>query len=58
VVVGRDPARIVGEARRVIQDGATAAQEIPGWDGHAGDRIAAVLLEGGGPAGHMRPTDR
>jgi UDP-N-acetylglucosamine 2-epimerase (non-hydrolysing) len=58
VVVGRDPDRIRGEARRAIADGPKAAQPIPGWDGHAGDRIADVLISSGGPAGHRRPTDR
>jgi UDP-N-acetylglucosamine 2-epimerase (non-hydrolysing) len=58
VVVGRDPQRIRDEAQRAIRDGARAAQEIPGWDGHAGDRIAEALVSGGGPAGHVRPTDR
>ena len=28
------------------------------WDGHAGDRIAAALVAGGGPARRPRPTDR
>ncbi|MEY2471852.1 MAG: hypothetical protein QOK28_1181 [Actinomycetota bacterium] len=58
VVVGRDPQRIRDEARRAINDGPKPSQEIPGWDGHAGDRIADVLLRGGGPEGHVRPTDR
>jgi UDP-N-acetylglucosamine 2-epimerase (non-hydrolysing) len=57
VVVGRDPERIRTEARRAIRDGAKPAGEIPGWDGHAGDRIAEVLLASGGPVGHARPTD-
>ncbi|HVV36775.1 MAG TPA: UDP-N-acetylglucosamine 2-epimerase (non-hydrolyzing) [Acidimicrobiales bacterium] len=58
VVVGRDPQRIRDEVRRAIGHGAQPASEIPGWDGHAGERIAEVLLAGGGPAGHLRPTDR
>jgi UDP-N-acetylglucosamine 2-epimerase (non-hydrolysing) len=57
VVVGRDPERIVAAARRAISDGPKPAGEIPGWDGHAGERIAEVLLSGGGPEGHPRPTD-
>jgi UDP-N-acetylglucosamine 2-epimerase (non-hydrolysing) len=58
VVVGRDPQRIREEAQRAMRDGPKASQEIPGWDGRAGDRIAETLLNGGGPAGHLRPTDR
>ncbi|HVT77473.1 MAG TPA: UDP-N-acetylglucosamine 2-epimerase (non-hydrolyzing) [Acidimicrobiales bacterium] len=58
VVVGRDPQRMRDEARRAIRDGAKASSAIPGWDGHAGERVAEVLLAGGGPVGHLRPTDR
>ena len=57
VVVGRDPERILTEARRAITYGPKPSQPIPGWDGHAGERIAEVLMSGGGPAGHRRPTD-
>ena len=28
------------------------------WDGHAGDRIAEVIVDGGAPAGHRRPSER
>lgn len=55
-LVGRDPARIVAAARRVLAD--PPPRRAPAlWDGHAGDRIAAALIAGGGPAGHLRPTD-
>ncbi len=57
VVVGRDPERIVTQARRAIGDDTRPGATIPGWDGHAGERIAEVILGGGGPATHLRPTD-
>jgi UDP-N-acetylglucosamine 2-epimerase (non-hydrolysing) len=42
VVVGLDPDRIIKTARTVIRDG--VEQRSPAlWDGHAGERIAAVL---------------
>jgi UDP-N-acetylglucosamine 2-epimerase (non-hydrolysing) len=50
-VVGRDAAHIVGEARRVLRDGA-APQKPPLWDGRAGERVAAALTR---PA-PRRPT--
>jgi UDP-N-acetylglucosamine 2-epimerase (non-hydrolysing) len=44
-VVGRDPDRIVTEARRVLRDG--VARRRPAlWDGKAGDRVAEVLMAG------------
>ena len=55
VLVGRDPARIVANALRVIDE--PPAKRCPAlWDGHAGDRIAEALT------GHLadarpRPTD-
>ena len=56
-LVGRDPARIVAAAREVIES--PPRRRAPAlWDGHAGDRIAAALVAGGGPAGHPRPTDQ
>jgi UDP-N-acetylglucosamine 2-epimerase (non-hydrolysing) len=55
-LVGRDPKRIVAAARGVFE--APPPRRSPAlWDGHAGERIAAVLVAGGGPAGHARPTD-
>lgn len=42
LLVGRDPERILQEARRVLRDG--VAKRRPAlWDGHAGPRIAHVL---------------
>lgn len=55
-VVGRDPERIVAEARRVLHEG-VPARRPPLWDGCAGERIAEVLVAGGGAQGHLRPTD-
>jgi len=41
-LVGRDPQRIVSEARRVLRDGVPPRRPAL-WDGQAGERIAAVL---------------
>jgi UDP-N-acetylglucosamine 2-epimerase (non-hydrolysing) len=58
VLVGRDPERIIAEARLVLARTAPGPGRRPAlWDGRAGERIAAVILAGGGPAGHARPTD-
>jgi UDP-N-acetylglucosamine 2-epimerase (non-hydrolysing) len=55
-VIGRDPERIIEAARQVLQVPPPARRpEL--WDGKAGERIAKVLLSGGGAAGHLRPTD-
>jgi len=54
-VVGRDPARVVQAVHEVI-DSPPPARRPALWDGCAGERIAAVLLAGGGPAGRLRPT--
>jgi UDP-N-acetylglucosamine 2-epimerase (non-hydrolysing) len=55
-LVGRDPERIVTTALAVLD--APLPRRIPVlWDGCAGERIAAVLVAGGGAAGHPRPTD-
>lgn len=42
-VVGRDPERIVAEARRVLRHGVKPRRPAL-WDGKAGERIAAVLV--------------
>ncbi len=44
LLVGRDPSRIVTEARRVLRDG-VAPRRPDLWDGRAGERIADVLLD-------------
>jgi UDP-N-acetylglucosamine 2-epimerase (non-hydrolysing) len=55
ILVGRDPARIVDTARRVITEGITP--RCPAlWDGRAAERIADVLLREPVDA-HRRPTD-
>jgi UDP-N-acetylglucosamine 2-epimerase (non-hydrolysing) len=55
-LVGRDPERIVKAALSVLDD--PPPPRAPAlWDGHAGRRIAHVLVTGGGPDGHRRPTD-
>jgi UDP-N-acetylglucosamine 2-epimerase (non-hydrolysing) len=41
-VVGRDPERIVAEARRILQDGVEPRRPAL-WDGKAGERIAAAV---------------
>jgi len=43
-LVGRDPARIVAEALRVIVDGVPPRRPTL-WDGQAGERIADVLVD-------------
>lgn len=43
VVVGRDPERIVAEARRVLRDGVPRRRPAL-WDGKAGERIADALI--------------
>ena len=48
VLVGRDPTRIVAEARRVLADG-VAPRRPALCDGRAGERIADVLLDGSRP---------
>jgi len=44
VLVGRDPVRIVAEARRVVREGVVHRRPAL-WDGRAGERIAAVLVD-------------
>ena len=55
-LAGRDPARIVEAARRVLAN-PPAKRRPKLWDGHAGDRIAEILLNGGTAATRRRPTD-
>ena len=43
MVVGRDPQRIVAEARRVLEHGVVARRPAL-WDGKASERIADVLV--------------
>jgi UDP-N-acetylglucosamine 2-epimerase (non-hydrolysing) len=45
-LVGRDPERIVAAARQVLEDPPLARAPAL-WDGHAGERIAEVLISGG-----------
>jgi UDP-N-acetylglucosamine 2-epimerase (non-hydrolysing) len=55
-LVGRDPERIVKTALAVLEDPPPGrAPDL--WDGRAGYRIAEVLVAGGGPVGHPRPTE-
>jgi UDP-N-acetylglucosamine 2-epimerase (non-hydrolysing) len=56
VLAGRNPARIVEIAQAVLAD-PPAPRRPALWDGHAGDRIAEVLLTGGTAATRARPTD-
>lgn len=44
-IVGRDPDRIVAEGQRVLHEGVEARRPAL-WDGHAAERIAAVLTAG------------
>ena len=55
-LVGRDPARIAAAALEVL-DAPPPARRPALWDGHAGERIAEVLLSGGTAADRLRPTD-
>jgi UDP-N-acetylglucosamine 2-epimerase (non-hydrolysing) len=55
-LVGRDPLRIVEAATRVLRDGVPARAPAL-WDGKAATRIAEVIVGGGPPAHHARPTD-
>ncbi|WP_246143359.1 non-hydrolyzing UDP-N-acetylglucosamine 2-epimerase [Actinacidiphila oryziradicis] len=57
VLAGRDPARIVSTVTRML-DGPPAPRRPELWDGHASDRIATVLLEGGTADSRPRPTDQ
>ena len=55
-LAGTDPARIVEVARAVL-DAPPEPRRPELWDGHAGARIADVLVEGGSARGRKRPTD-
>ncbi|MEU6352768.1 UDP-N-acetylglucosamine 2-epimerase (non-hydrolyzing) [Streptomyces sp. NPDC047072] len=57
VLAGRDPARIVSVTGQVL-DSPPAPRRPDLWDGHASDRIAGVLLEGGTANTRPRPTDQ
>lgn len=57
VVVGRDPDRILAQARHAMNAGVEPRRpEL--WDGRAAERIADVLAAGVGRPDHARPTDR
>jgi UDP-N-acetylglucosamine 2-epimerase (non-hydrolysing) len=51
-VVGRDPRRIVDEAKRVLAEGVTPRRPAL-WDGRAGERIAEILVQS-----RMRASDK
>ena len=55
-VVGTEPERIVAAARTVIRDGVPRRRPAL-WDGHAAERIAKVIIDGGCAADRKRPTD-
>jgi UDP-N-acetylglucosamine 2-epimerase (non-hydrolysing) len=55
-VVGRDPARILDEARRVLRDPPPPRRPAL-WDGRAGERIADVLTAACSSLRRPRPTD-
>jgi UDP-N-acetylglucosamine 2-epimerase (non-hydrolysing) len=45
VLVGRDPGKLRSEVSRVLAGQAKKGTIPPLWDGHAGDRIAAVIAD-------------
>lgn len=56
-LAGRDPARIIEIAQHILVS--PPAPRCPAlWDGHAGQRIADVLLTGGSAETRLRPTGR
>ncbi len=56
-VVGRDPSRVVAEARRALAEGAQHVRRPALWDGKAAQRIADVLVGAGSRTGiSARPT--
>ncbi len=42
-LIGTEPSRIVPEVERTLKEPPVVAEGPPMWDGHAGERIAAVL---------------
>jgi UDP-N-acetylglucosamine 2-epimerase (non-hydrolysing) len=56
VLVGNDPERIVGEARRALHEPRRGRRPAL-WDGRAGARIAETIVSGGTTRAHPRPTD-
>ena len=56
-VVGRDPETIVEAALAVLAEPPTARRPAL-WDGRAGERIAAALVDGGRASTRLRPTDQ
>ncbi len=56
-VVGRSPARIISEAQRVLRHGVEIRKPAL-WDGHAGERVANVLVTACEGHKHRRPTER
>jgi UDP-N-acetylglucosamine 2-epimerase (non-hydrolysing) len=56
-VVGRDPARVAIEVARILEHGVVPRRPAL-WDGHAGERIAEVLLASADRVPHPRPTER
>jgi UDP-N-acetylglucosamine 2-epimerase (non-hydrolysing) len=57
IVVGRDPRRILEGARRAMS-GDVPVRRPELWDGHAGERIADVLVDGVSRQEHPRPTSQ
>ncbi len=55
-VVGTDPAAIVEHAQRVLTQPRPKQPAIPGWDGHAAERIISVLKSYTSSAGNARVT--
>jgi UDP-N-acetylglucosamine 2-epimerase (non-hydrolysing) len=49
-LIGSDPDRILPAAREALAAGAGESRLPPLWDGHAGERIAAILLQNTAPA--------
>jgi UDP-N-acetylglucosamine 2-epimerase (non-hydrolysing) len=55
-LVGRDPERIVQAALEVLKT-PPPARTPSLWDGHAGKRVAEVIIAEGGPPRHRRLTE-
>jgi UDP-N-acetylglucosamine 2-epimerase (non-hydrolysing) len=56
ILAGRDPARIIEIAQQILTS-PPAPRRPKLWDGHAGERIAEILLTGGTAQTRLRPTD-